>query len=285
MPATPDAEEERTEIGPDELSSWSFIDRIPTTQDMLNLLATMKPVHGIEVKDYAEFVLPLTQDQKFKGSERGQEIYKPVTKLYCQVAGRVKMLNDAAEKWGWTVGEKWKLVHSDPITLRIGIVIVGNMVVEKPGPGVIHGNRYGVSKAKGGDSAWEKMETAARGRAIAAWGFGVLPGSGIASLEEMQDALFGERTPSQQRTDDPRSKEDLIGDVRGKIEQLRLLRGQDSAELDEKIQAYVKERLGQTISLTGNGLDLAKMKPGNLLLLEADLKSKIAKEEQSQSDL
>jgi len=273
----------------DELSSWSFIDRLPETDEMLALLKSLPPVHDIEAADYAEFVLPLTQDQNF-GSKQEKD-YHAVTKLYMTVAGRVKMLNDAAERHAWKVEEDWDVVEDEsPRVLRMKISIRGRgdaaeNVSPTAGPGVIYGTRLGVSRLKGGDNAWEKAETAARGRAIAAFGFGVLPGSGIASLEETQDALSGPR-PQNGEQKQKRPRQELIADVHTKIETLRQLRGQDAEELDQRLQEYIKDRLGVAVTIeAGKGLDLSKLKDGNLLLLEGQVDSKIRQERQDQSEI
>jgi len=81
-------------------------------------------------------------------------------------------------------------------------------------------------------------ETAARGRAIAAWGIGILPGSGVASVEEMQNRAQIEQGQQrqQQRDADPRrpdrsaprkTREELIDEAYTLAEDVRQRRGED----------------------------------------------------------
>lgn len=78
-------------------------------------------------------------------------------------------------------------------------------------------------------------ETAARGRAIAAWGIGILPGSGVASVEEMQNADSIQRQQQQASGGDRRSarsgprktREELIDEALTIAEDVRQRRGED----------------------------------------------------------
>ena len=169
------------------LSAWSFVGDVPPAEAMLHLLTTLPATWGVQAADFAHYVLPLTQQQKFKRG--GTEGYEPVTKLYMQVSGRVAMLQRAQELHHWWVTEDIEYVNQEPVVCRVSITI-GELPTDSDV--VILGTRHGTSKAKGGDNAWEKMETAARGRAIAAWGFGVLPGSGIACVPRRAEALTRE---------------------------------------------------------------------------------------------
>ncbi len=269
--------------------SWVWIDRMPTTEDMLERLESLPALYGIKAVDYADFVLPLETSQKFK-TEAGEE-YKPTVRLYMQVAGRVRMLADAQENHSWSVVETQELLVPDPPVLRMGISIQSPdswKPVEADSPEVtfvpyVQGQRYGTASWPGGKKAWENMETAARGRAIGAWGFGVLPGSGIATLEEMQLAL----TPgvTQQERADKRERDEIVQSVRAEIVHLGQLRGQDESELDGKLSTWIDDRLGVKAPATEKGLNLDKLKDGQLLLLEKQVRVNIREEELRQSEI
>jgi len=252
-----------------EVESWVWIDRTPSTDEMLERLRSLPDQFGLSVADYADYVLPLSQRQKMRRD--GREEYVETWRLYMTVAGRVVMLRDAALKHGWSVEESWEAVSTDPFVLRCGLRVSAD--------GAVVGVRFGLAKAKGGDTAWEKMETAARGRAIAAWGIGVLPGSGIASLEEMQDAM----SPQPHR--DGKEKRDaatLLADTMAAIEELRQFRGQEPAEIAEKIAEYVHRHLGVQVPY-GETVDLSGLKKGQLALLERNVRSQLAKEMEAQA--
>jgi hypothetical protein len=56
---------------------------------------------------------------------------------------------------------------------------------------------------------WEIAETSAIGRALAAMGYGLLPGSGLASAEDMERALSREDEPKPRRSKAAASAEDM----------------------------------------------------------------------------
>jgi len=262
---------------------WVWIGTTPTREDMLTQLESLPPVHGIKAIDYADYVLPMTNQQKVE--VQGSEEYVQTTRLYMTVAGRVKMLNDAAEEHDWRVWENQKVIQDDPVVLQTRIEI---QEIDDQGEPNSMGARHGLSKAKGGDHAWEKMETASRGRAIAAWGFGVLPGSGIASFEEMQElSETGEiRKRSNGQPDEKRDKDEIVTDTLTVIEELRQLRGQDAGELVEKLQEYIGSQLGTKVTIDQDGkLDLAKLKPGQLSLLERNIRKQLQEEKATQADI
>ena len=134
-----------------------------------------------------------------------------------------------------------------------------------------------------GSNRYEKVETSARGRALAAWAIGVLPGSGIASLEEMQSAAENRRVErSGPRQAVPaRPRQDVVSDVLTKAERVRQLRGQTEEEGMTRLAEYAKKNLGVDIAAEGFtsddgnavvvALDLSKLKDGQLTLLENQL--------------
>ena len=252
--------------------SWVWVDRVPTVAEMLDKLRSLPDTYGLSIVEYADFVLPLKQSQKLKIKDndgKTVEKYVETWRMYMTVAGRVKMLNDAQALNQWVVRERQELLSTDPFVMQMEISIDGPTADERQMTNL--GNRFGVSKTKGGDTAWEKMETAARGRAIAAWGLGVIAGSGIASLDEMQDVL-NPQPASRAPEPDGRTRQQMLDDTKSAIEELRQSRDQDRTELWEKIQKYLKENLGVTVLIGEDGLDLAKLKDGQIALLEKNIR-------------
>jgi len=91
---------------------------------------------------------------------------------------------------------------------------------------------------------------------------------GTASASERTDAPYRQtratgdvRTAAFARTDDRGSRN--LGARRA---------DQDRTELWEKIQKYLKENLGVTVLIGEDGLDLAKLKDGQIALLEKNIR-------------
>lgn len=246
--------------------TWEWVNEKPTRDEVVEKLESLPDVWLVRPVDFIDFVMPMTNRQKVEID--GREQYVPVTKLYMQVAGRIKMLESAQSKMDWTVIEHWDIVNTDPFVLRMGVEI-------RNAEDRLIGVRYGVAKAKGGDSAWEKMETAARGRALGAWGFGVLPGSGFASADEME--LVGVELTEETQETRRKPKSEIIEEIRNLRVELAMARGQDIEDLDKGLAAYVKRRWGLDLEIGESGIDLQPMKDGQLVLMHNDLVQQLKK--------
>jgi hypothetical protein len=205
--------------------NWEFIDKTPTTEEVAALLSTLPPWWGVHAKDFADYVQGLPSNKKTKvqqPKQRGEgmitvDVTRSVVTLYFSVAGRIQMLRTAQELNGWKVefepepktptGIPGYLSWENRLVYRVHVRIWAPLTSEMPTdeervPGtmwtrddgyVLLGDRTGTAwvpatggKQAAGSNPYEKVETSALGRALAAWGFGVLPGSGVASLEEMR---------------------------------------------------------------------------------------------------
>lgn len=302
--SAPVEEVQAEHIGGVTTSNWEFIDSIPTPEDVWTLLSTLKPVYGVQPCDYADFVvgLPSTKKMKVPDGNRKVEKFFDVVTLYMGVAGRMKMIADAAEMNGWCVnfvpepvtptGVPGMLQMDDRIVYREYVEIEalrgkypvdGEDVDELYRRGDVLGRRPGTAwvpstggKQAAGSNPYEKVETAARGRAIAAWGFGVLPGSGVASLEEMlgsaynrKSLLGGEKDP--EKVDVRLGRNELIEKLLMETEIVRQLRQVDQSFMLEKLAVYFEGTFGiEGIRIedgeTVTGLDWVKAKDGMLQL-------------------
>lgn len=275
---TPDPTETPTD---DEVtyvpSNWEFIDVAPTVDDVKALLATLPPQWGVAPADFYEFVqaLPSTKKVKIEVPQEGRrkpatiDEYHKVWTLYMGVAGRIAMLRAAAETNNWRVdmspdpgaggvGGFIEITPADQlsddyhgrIVYRETITIWTTDQDEQECLGSKSGTAW--VPARGGQQAagsnpFEKCETAARGRAIAAWGIGILPGSGVASIEEMQNAdsinrQRDQRAPSGRPAQSPRkTREELIDEALGLAEECRQLRGEDTP-IAERIIAFGRKQ-------------------------------------------
>jgi len=255
--------------------SWVWLGEPPSQNEVVEAVSGLKAPWGVKWEPYLDFVLPMPNRQKYE--KDGVTEYIETWRLYMQVAGRVMMLNDLAEKKKLEVEETQNLIQDDPAVLRLGIQLQPAFRSWKDGELASgpHGIRYGTSKAKGGDSAWEKMETGARGRAIAAWGIGVIPGSGIASVEEMRDLEYGYEP---KENGDKQTRTELEDETYVVIEALRQHRQDEDGKLTETLAKYVKDNLGADLLDEDGVLTLHKLKDGQLKLLHRNVKQQAARE-------
>lgn len=280
-----------------EISQWEFLDRVPTRDDVLELLATLPPVFGVSTVEVADYVQALPQKKKTRiphpdpaRAEQGVKVEKFIEAhtLYVGVAGRLKMVQQAAEFNGWSVDFEpepntptgvpgWlemgeRIVYREYMVVRDGD---GRLLGRKPGTAWVP--RTGGSQAAG-SNPYEKVETSARGRAIAAWGFGVLPGSGVASLEEVtgaganRAAIDAEEAQAGGGSNGGRvreSRDDMLQRCLAVAEELRQERGISEEEAREKTAEYLHTQLGvkSVWNAEEKTIDWAKVKDGQILLL------------------
>lgn len=291
---TPDPEQ-----GEVSISQWEFIDRVPTRDDVLNLLATLPPVWGINTVDFADYVQALPQRKKVKVPHPTNpalvvDQHLDCYTLYVSVAGRLKMLQAAAELHGWAVD-----FEPEPVTPTgaPGYISLENRIVyreycvisEQTAAGMNRdGSRLGRKSgtawvpSSGGSNAagsnpYEKVETSARGRAIAAWGFGVLPGSGVASVEEIQGARLNRAHLDAEEAGngggrvgaDRRSRTDLLQEALTTAEEVRQARGVDEDVMRQKVAHFLVENLGiaRAYDADADVIRWDVVKDGQILLL------------------
>jgi hypothetical protein len=287
------------------ISNWQFVGRAPSREDTVDLLDTLAPVYGVKTVDYADFVQALPQKLKVKKPHPENprlvvEEYVEAYTLYVSVAGRIKMLNDAQAQAGWSVefvpepvtptGIPGYLQNDDRLVYREYVRIVEHVVDDAGSRDVPLGSRPGTAwvPTKGGSNAagsnpYEKVETSARGRALGAWGFGVLPGSGIASLEEMQN-LAGNRAaldaePVGRGTRQRKPRAELLSEALELMEQVRLARHQEPAEIRAKVADYLATSLGVAgaYDAAEDVLSLDRLRDGQLTILANQFRDTLTK--------
>lgn len=303
----------------EELSNWEFIDRVPTRDEVLKLLETLPSVWGIKPVDYAEYVqaLPSTKKMSVRQGKAKVDRWFNVYTLYFGVAGRQKMLNDAQEKHGWQV-----TFRPEPVTpsgvpgfVEMDERLVYREYVEISAPigpkrvlgsseagGEWHvaewtslGSRPGTAwvprsggKQAAGSNPYEKVETSARGRAIAAWGFGVLPGSGIASLEEMLGvprnlaAVQAEAAMEQEPGGGPVDKEELQAEIRSILVDLQQATEREMHETNQIAADWFANSLDLVVGVFDEDkkvvrLDLSKVARGQLIQARNAFRRSLAK--------
>ncbi len=258
-----------------EGDSWAFIGTAPSYQDAVALLDTIPPIFGVKTSDFTDHILPLMQRTKVQDAS-GNTKWVEVWRLYMTVAGRVAMIQKACEINDWHVdfqpevnvpeGNSAGFLFTEPnLVYREYCNIYKH---DENGEVLFLGSKPGMSMGKQGANAFEKIETSARGRSIAAWGFGVLPGSGIASLEEMESvkgANVGQNLGGAKRT-----KGQILTSVNDLMKSLEKVRGNTADTVEPKILGFVKEQF--------NADTIAELQEGQLILLERKIRASLAQE-------
>jgi hypothetical protein len=148
-----------------------------TREEILALCNKARDVGSVRHADFAEYVVVLEARRKV-----GDE-WQTVEHAYMAVDGKLAMANADHRKQAKRLDfHEPKVLLDNPEQLTLQVTVTSE----------IYGTRHGIatSRKKGGAHAerefpWEVAETSAIGRALAAMGYGLLPGAGLASAEDM----------------------------------------------------------------------------------------------------
>lgn len=302
-PEQPPAEQEDSEHGEQILTEWKFRGRPPTEEQVRALLATLPPVHGIQHSNYFDFVQALPAREKVYTQNPDPtktalvEEYLDVWTIYMSVAGRQAMLNAAQQLNDWrvdmlpepTVQPPGYLDFTDKLVYRVAIKIWQPM---RDGEEIYLGVRHGTAwvpppgekrKQAAASNPYEKVETSALGRALGAWGFGVFPGSGIASVEEMQQIRenreYLQALQTGQAPPARRSREEMLQEVVAVNERLRQALGWDQEQADRAVGKFVTDRLhvAKAFDAATGIIDWDALRDGHLDLLLNALREQLRK--------
>ncbi len=153
-----------------------------TREEILNYCRRAPAVGAVKHEEFADYVVALTQRKKIDAPD-GTSEWTTVETPYMAVDGKLAMANEDHRRQGKRLdfGAPQILVdNAEQLTLLVTVT------------SEIYGTRHGIatSRRSGGTAAerefpWEVAETSAIGRALTAMGYGLFPGAGLASAEDM----------------------------------------------------------------------------------------------------
>lgn len=279
---------------PTDIVNGEWIENPPTPEETLDFLARQKPSYSVHVVNYADYVVPLSANKNFGTKEKPD--WHRAWNLYVTVAGRLQMFNDdmanrglngtlepdpTCEPAGWLFRDNDRLVYRVVATVtKPGALMVASSTV-----GVRYGTAWVPWQGGGGavkSNRFEKVETSAHGRALGAWGYGVLPGSGVASLDEMLAAEDYSTIPEKPaRQELPKMEHrDYVNLLEAKVTELATLRGVTPMAVSGAIVDWVKKQYNRDIVAEAEkkGCDWWwPLQDGQIILILKDINAKIEK--------
>jgi len=151
-----------------------------TREEILALCRKTREVGSVKLEDFVDYIVVLESRRKVDDEWQTSE------HAYMAVDGKLAMANEDHRKQGKRLDfAEPKVLLDNPEQLTLQVTVTSE----------VYGTRHGIatSRKKGGTHAereypWEVAETSAIGRALAAMGYGLLPGAGLASAEDMMRA-------------------------------------------------------------------------------------------------
>ncbi len=161
-------------------------------EEILALCRKARNVGKVRHEDFADYVIGLERRRRV-GTE-----WVTVEVGYMSVDGKLAMANEDHRLQG-------KRLDFEPPTVLVDneeqLTLLVSVVSE------VYGRRHGIATSRkiGGSPVereypWEVAETSAIGRALASMGYGLLPGAGLASAEDMERALATDQVKEKGRT-------------------------------------------------------------------------------------
>ena len=168
-------------------------DHAPTQDEIRDALSGTPTPNGREefpVSNYASYTMALKRYDKNQGMD--------IWNVYMRVDGRIMQARDVHAAHGCSMHERIELISGSAIDNGISDYLVVKIEIDSSldGIAVDYATAVITGKAKGVDvtNPVENAVTSARGRALAALGYGIIPG-GVASAEEVEDAIKRQGTP------------------------------------------------------------------------------------------
>lgn len=279
--------------------NFAFYEDEPTREQLLIKLKTLPKTYSVHVQDYVDFIVALPQKTDVSGGQKQK--YMTLWMPYVQVAGRLMMFNHDMENRklfgsiepepkvpegnppGWIYRDEKRLVY------RVNVVI--RELVENLQEAGAYQTRSLIEIGRRSGQAWvpwegggfvimsnrfEKVETSAVGRALAQWGYGVLPGSGVASYDEMQEV-----SSLVEGKGKPREKTALINELKVAIAEYGAVSGRSDEEVKDGVAKKCKEKFQVDITKDKGYAMLTVGQLEYVIKLLGDLKMKAEQEKEN----
>ena len=148
-----------------------------TREEILALCRRARDVGSVKHEDFIDYIVVLESRRKV------DDEWQTTEHAYMAVDGKLAMANEDHRKQAKRLDfAEPKILLDNPEQLTLQVTVTSE----------VYGTRHGIatSRKKGGANAerefpWEVAETSAIGRALAAMGYGLIPGAGLASAEDM----------------------------------------------------------------------------------------------------
>jgi len=175
-------------------------DHEPTREEMIEFLASVPSLEGLDLVQYVDFCLPMKRSSKVGNKPNGDPIYEDKWQPYFMTDGKLLMFAQYHRKNGGMIQVDTKLVEHTENDFQIFATVTSTLL------GTCCGRATGRLNATSGaekSHPVETCETSAIQRALACFGFGLMPGAGLASAEDMKTADARQAAPAAKVEPEP----------------------------------------------------------------------------------